>query len=142
MSTIIEALKTYIATYPYLKANAPLSVNFLGIDPTEYSINPLPGETVLERNLDNSSVRVYPFALTSMESTADDLERIATSGFYETLSDWFESQTNAETLPTLPTGKTARRLEAIGAGYLFQEGSSGTGVYQIQCKLTYEQDPL
>jgi hypothetical protein len=38
-------------------------------------------------------------------------------------------------------GKTATAIEATGWAYLYEQGQSDTGVYQIQCRLTYEQEP-
>lgn len=139
--SIIEALKTYMATYSGFASGAALQVDQLGNTPTQYALMPLPGARVVESYIDGGTSREFPFALQSMESTADDLERISNSGFYEALADWFETQTDAGTLPTLDTGKTATGIEALGWGYLFEFGESGTGIYQIQCKLTYTQAP-
>ena len=139
--SIIVGLEDYIATCPVLKANAPLYVNYLGVEPEQYSIVPLPGEGVIEWYLDDGSQRVFPFALQYASSTSDDLARLVATGFSEALSDWFELQTNRKNLPTMPTGKTPFSIEATGSGYLYMEGQSNTGIYQIQCKLTYDQVP-
>jgi hypothetical protein len=137
--SIIESIKTFIATYNGLQAGAALQVDQLGNTPTQYGIMPLPGARIVETYLDDGTLREFPFAINSMESTADELERINNSDFYEALADWFETQTQAGTLPTLETSKTATKIEALGWGYLFEPGDSGTGIYQIQCKLTFEQ---
>lgn len=139
MTTVIESLQTYFKTYGSLVSNAPVLIDALGKEPTEYSINPLPGTRIVEQYLDTSTLREYPFAFNSMSSTADDLERLQNSGFYEALAEWLDTQTNTNVLPTLGTKQTAIRIEALGWGYLFEAGDSGTGIYQIQCKLTYEQ---
>ena len=139
--TILEAVKTYLLTYPSLETGALLLVNHLGPDPVGYTIVPLPGEKVLEWYVDGGSSRAYYFAFQSVESTADELERLENCGFFEDLSTWFETQSNAGTLPSLGSGKTATWIEATGFGYLFEQGQSETGIYQIQCRLTYEQQP-
>jgi hypothetical protein len=139
--TLISAVRTYILTYSGLATGAPVLVDFLGQTPTQYAIVPLPGARIVERYIDGGTVREFPFAIQSMESTADDLERIENSGFYEALAAWFETQTEAGTLPILGTGKTATDIEALGWAYLFEQGDSATGVYQIQAKLTYDQIP-
>ncbi|MEN6300822.1 MAG: chloramphenicol resistance protein, partial [Anaerolineaceae bacterium] len=59
----------------------------------------------------------------------------------EEFADWLESQTAAGVLPTPGTKKTAESIEATGWGYLFEQGDSDTGIYQIQCKLVYRQQP-
>jgi hypothetical protein len=138
--SIIDNLRTYLATYSGLKANAPMWVDALGPNPTEYAIIPLPGEKILEAYINGGSLRSFPFAFQSTESTADNLERLETNGFYEAIAAWFETQTEAGVLPTL-TSKTAVSIEAMGWGYLYEQGESGTGIYQVQCRLVYEQQP-
>lgn len=137
--SIIAALQTYLLTFTSLEANAPLWVNFLESDPTEYSVSPLPGSIVIETYINGSSLRQFNFAFSSMESTADDLARLQNIGFYEAFAEWLESQSDAGTLPTLGAGQTAERIEATGWGYLFEEGESQTGIYQIQCRLVFHQ---
>ncbi len=138
--SVIESVQTYIAAYASLKAGAPLWVDNLDGNATEYSISPLAGSRIVATDLAGNTEREFAFAFSSTESTADDLERVANIGFYENFAEWLESQTEAGTLPTLDSGKTATKIEALGWGYLYAPGESGTGIYQIQCKLTYEQD--
>ena len=139
--SIIEALRTYLATYSGLKTGAPLWVDSIGPEPNQYAIIPLAGEKIIEKYLDDGSLREYPFAFQSLVNTTDDPERLETNGFFETLSEWFEAQTAANILPDLASNKKAISIEALGWGYLFEQGNSDTGIYQIQCKLTYEQHP-
>lgn len=138
--SIISSVRTYLATYTGLKTGAPLWVDFLGNKPSEYAVIPLAGGKVIETYLSGKSLREYPFAFQSMESTADDLERLENSGFFESFADWLETQTEAGTLPTLGTGQTTEIIEALGWGYLYEQGNSDTGVYQIQCRIVYGQD--
>lgn len=139
--TLIQSVKNYIETYAGLKENAPLWVNYLGAEPTEYAIVPLPGDRILEAYITGKERRAYPFAFQSMERTADELERLENIGFYETFAAWLDSQSEAGVLPTLDSGLTAEKIEAVNWGYLFEQGESSSGVYQIQCRLIYEQEP-
>lgn len=139
--SIISAIRTYLKTYTGLKTGAPVWVDYLGPIPTEYAVIPLAGEKIIEKYLNGGSLREYPFAFQSMESTADDLERLETQGFYESFSDWLETQTEAETLPSLGDKKQATAIKALGWAYLYEQGQSDTGIYQVQCKLVYEQEP-
>ncbi len=139
--SILSAIRTYLLTYSALKDSAPLWVDHLGSDPTQYAIFPLGGQKIAESYIDGGSLREYPFAFQSMERTADDIERLENSGFYETFADWLDSQSEAGTLPTLGSGQTPVSIQATGWGVLFEQGRSDTGVYQIQCKLVYEQAP-
>lgn len=137
--TVLSAVQTYIKTYGSLASNAPVLIDFLGATPTQYAVIPLPGSRTLEKYINGGSRRQFNFALQSMESTADDLERLENVGFYEAFADWLESQTIANVLPSLGTGKTAFEIEAVNWGYLFQQGESSTGIYQITCRLEYDQ---
>lgn len=139
--SVTQAVRSYLKTYSGLKTGAPVWVDLLGTQNTEYAVVALPGEKVVERYLNGGSLRVFPFAFQSMESTADDLERLETLGFYESFSDWLESQTDAGVLPALGTKKTATSIEATNWAFLYQEGQSDTGIYQITCRLVYEQEP-
>jgi hypothetical protein len=140
--TVLESVRTFLLTYPGWVAGAAFSVDNLGNTPTQYGLMPLPSATIIERYIDGSTVRQFAFAIQSMESTADDLARIAASGFYETFATWLETQTDAGTLPTMATGKTAESIEALQSGFLYDYGESGVGIYQIQCRLTYKQDAI
>jgi hypothetical protein len=137
--SILSALKTYLAAYASLETGAPVWVNHLGPNPTEYSINPMPGNKIVEAYVDGGSAREYPFSFEIAVSTTDDPERVAYNEFGETFAEWLETQTLAGTLPTLAAGKTATAIEATNWGYLSQEGQSSTGIYLIVCKLSYEQ---
>lgn len=138
--TIISAIKTYLLTYSGLETDAPLWVNRLGKNPTEYAIIPLDGTKVLSEDLAGNSDREYMFAFQSMESTADELKRIGNNGFYEAFGDWLDTQSRAEVFPTLSAKQTAERIESLNFGYLHQKGQSDTGIYRISCKLTYYQE--
>ena len=138
--SIISAIQTYIKTYTGIPSTAPVWVDYVGSKPTEYSISPLPGGKIVEEYIDGSSLREFPFAFMSSERTSDDMERMENSGFYETFAEWLETQTEAGALPSLGAGKTAELIEATGWGYLYQEGNSETGIYQIQCRLQYVQE--
>lgn len=137
--SLISDVQTYLKTYTGLVSGAPVWVNDLNAQPTAYSIVPLPGARVLETYLDGSTLREFPFALQIMNSTADDAARLNTIGFGESFSDWLESQTKAGTLPTLAAGKASYLIEATVWGFLFEQGVSDTGIYQISCRLVYEQ---
>lgn len=139
--TVQSAVQTYLKTYSGLKANAPVWTTYLGPRPTEYSVTTLGGDRILEHYLDGATLRVFNFAFRSVESTADELTRVQTDAFIEAFSDWLETQSEAGVLPILGAKKTALSIKATGWGFLFEQGDSNTGVYQVQCELVYEQRP-
>jgi len=137
--TVIESIQTYIKTCTELEEGRPVWVNYLG-GVNQYSIVPLPGTKVLEEYLNGVKIMDFPFAFQTMNSTADDLERLANAGFFESFSDWMYTQTELGNLPTLGAGQTAELIEAVNCGYLFAQGESDTGIYQIDCRLQYRQE--
>ena len=139
--SVIQALRTYIATCTDLVSGSVLNVDSLGSTPIQYSIVPQPGARVLLEDLAGNKTREYPFALQSMQSTADDLARIESSEFYEDFADWLDTQTASEVFPELGSGKTVTKIEAVSWAFLYEQGVSDTGVYHINCKLTYDQEP-
>jgi hypothetical protein len=137
--SVLSAVKDYLLTYSGLEAGVQLGVDFLGSNSTGYSIVSLPGTKVVEKYIDGGSMRAFTFMFLASFSTADEQVRLENLDFYEDLSDWFDTQTEAGTLPTLATGKTATAIEAMGWGFVYEQGQSETGIYQLICKLTYEQ---
>lgn len=141
--SILQGVKDFFvanATSAGLVAGAVIGVDFLGPDMVGYSLVTMPGATEI-RWVNSGSDNTFPFAFQATLSTADDTARIENGGFFEQLKDWLKAQYEADNLPTLPTGKTADKLEALDGGYLYQEGGSGTGIYQILCRLEYTQVP-
>lgn len=139
-TSIIEGIRSFIRTYTGLDENAPVWVEYLGNVPTEYAVLPLAGSRVIETYITGKRLMEYPFAFRSMESTADDLARLENNGFFEAFAEWLDEQTESGNLPDLPDGKTAESIEALGWGYLFEQGESDTGIYQVQCRLVYEEE--
>jgi hypothetical protein len=136
--SMITAVRNFLLNYPPM-ADSLIHVDALGENPTEYAVIPLPGDRKKKQYLDGGSDREYPFLIQSVESTADELERLENSGFYEVLADWLEDQTEAGNLPALSAGKTAESIEAVSWGFVYEQGASDTGIYQITCVLKYEQ---
>lgn len=139
--SIISAVRDYIKDFASLVTDAPVWVNYLGAIPVEYSVVPLAGEKIIEENIIGVTTRVFPFALQMVGSTADDLARLDNVAFYEAFSAWLEQQTLDGVFPTLDTNQTAIEISAASWGYLFEEGQSDSGIYQITAQLVYEQQP-
>jgi hypothetical protein len=137
VNSVLEAVKTFIATH--VGSSAPLTVDFLGTTLPGYSIVPLPGGGWIEKWITAGGTKEFLFAFRAAFSTADEAERLENSGFYEAFSTWLETQTASGTLPILPTGKTSEKIEALGAGFLYEQGVSANGIYEISCRLVYAQ---
>lgn len=137
--SVVSNLKTFLQTYAGFVG--PTWVNNLDSKTEEYSIIPLPGPRTVSTDIVGNKTREYPFAIQSVKSTAAELERLETIGFFEAFSDWLDTQTDTGVLPNLGTGKEAESITAINWAFLYQQGESQTGIYQVQCILTYIQRP-
>ncbi len=123
---------------PLLK-DGVLNVDYLGLDPTEYSVDTLPADPIIKEYIDGSSVRQFVFAFGSVENYGSDVDNnLANSGFYEDFAAWMEQKSTSKEFPTLETGKTPIEIKAQGAGYLI-ENTENAARYQVQCRLVYTQ---
>lgn len=139
--SIIKALTDYFMGCPLLK-NGAFRVDYLGISPMEYSIDVMPVNPILKRYADGSSVRQYLFAFSSREFYSPDrLQNIQNGAFYESLSDWVESNSKAGNLPSLPEGEEAQKMLVVSSGYLF-DAKMKSARYQIQLRLNYFKEAL
>lgn len=137
-TTIIQALQTFIATCPLLAGLTPL-VNYLEETPDSYGIFPLPGDKQVINYPAKGGLYEFPFAFQVNASRADDLARLQVQGFFEQFGKWLDTQDDAEIYPTLSAGETVFEIEALGQGYLLDQGESNVSTYEVPCKLTYER---
>lgn len=138
--TIIQALQTYISGCTLLSEMGltPL-VNWLEQTPDSYGIFPLPGDKQIYSYPAKGGMYEFPFALQVNSSNADDLARLQTQGFFEKFGKWLDAQNEAENYPTLSSGETVYEIEALGQGYLLDQGDSDVSTYEVPCRLTYER---
>lgn len=137
--SILSAVKDFVATYPNLDSGAPITTDSFGKTPTWYSVLPVSGNPLIETDIIGNKKKQFPFVFQSVEYTADELERLDNIAFFEGFAEWLESQTDAGSLPSLDAGKTPLEIEAIDWAYLYEQGQSDTGIYQIRCRLIYRQ---
>lgn len=139
-TTIIQALQTYISGCTLLSEMGltPL-VNWLELTPNSYGIFPLPGDKKIYSYPAKGGMYEFPFALQVNASNADDLARLQTMGFFESFGKWLDTQNEDENYPTLSSGETAYEIEALGQGYLLDQGDSNVSTYEVPCRLTYER---
>ena len=137
---IIDSIRTYFLGCPLLENFAKLNVDFLGIDPTEYTIDSQPTSPVIKRYADGGTLKQYIFVFGSREYYGPDtLQNLENSGFYEQFSDWVEQQSNMGNLPILSENRRPLFMEVLTTGYLF-DASEDNARYQIQCRLVYYED--
>ena len=140
--SVIESVKNYIMTCPYLAELARVNVDFLPDDPNTYSVEETPTNTIIRTYLDGSSERQFVFVFASRLYYSDEIRNnIDNSGFFEDFQKWLEEQSENGILPTLSDGLNPSKIEAISSGYLFDiSGDLSNARYQIQCRLIYDKE--
>lgn len=139
MSSMIEALQTYIAACPALSTlGGAIHVDEISGDVPGFSLVPMPGARVLSTDVLGNRETTYPFALMSRVITVDDYARIEAAGAFEDFAEWLDDQTDAGDFPDFGTGKAVESIAVTSWGYLYQQAENAqTGVYQIVCAVNY-----
>lgn len=141
--TVIEALHSYFKTSPAL-ADVRLDIDCLQRDPAKFSLDSIPGERILKKYIDGSSVRRQLFTISSRTPYGPDLAQQTTNlDTFGELEDWLDSQEQLGILPPLGNNRKARSLRVTSSAYPI-EVDEGQGVstarYQIQLELIYLQN--
>lgn len=140
--TIIESVKNFIATCPYLDELAAVNVDFLPNDPESYSIEEVPIDPIITNYVDGSSTRQFVFVFASRLFYSDELRNnIDNCGFFEDFQNWLEECTENDILPEMAEGCIPFSIRALSSGYLFDiAGNMQNARYQIQCQLIYDKE--
>lgn len=141
--SIVEAIKQYFDECPLIKKmGAKTKVEFLKDDTRSFSIETVPGPSVIENYLDGVSERQYRFNLVARFNYSEEARmNIENSRFFEELAAWVEKQSDEERLPELPQGDEAEELNITTTGYLFAVTSDWRiARYQLQLQLVYIHD--
>ncbi len=137
---IIEKIREYFLNCPILDEYARLNIDFLGVEPTQYTIEGQPVNPVIQKYVDGGALKQYVFVFGSREYYgADVLQNIENSGFFERFAAWVEEQSEKENLPELEGNKQAISMEVLTSGYLFS-ASEDNARYQIQMRLIYYEE--
>ena len=139
---IIESVQTFIQECPLIPEFSRLCVDYLPDGINTYSVEEVPAQAITRAYIDGSTERQFLFVFASRLFYSEELRNnIDNSGFFEDFAEWLEEQTDKDNLPELEAGKTATKIEAISSGYLFDvSGDLSNARYQIQCRLTYDQE--
>ncbi|MBR1386302.1 MAG: chloramphenicol resistance protein [Bacilli bacterium] len=139
---IIECIKDYFKGCPYLD-NKNINIDFLGDEGESFSIEEVPASIITKRFIDGSKEKQCLFVLASrlFFGGIENQHKIDNLHLFEKISNWLESNTEKDVLPTLNNKQTATSIEALSSGYLFgTDKVNKYARYQIQCKLIYEED--
>lgn len=133
---MIGKIRQYLIDINIIDEECRINVDFLGENPTEFAIVPIPINPILEKHVDGSSLRQYQFQLISCNYYgADVLQNMANSKFYEDLYDLIEKNNNKEIWPNI---EGIESIECLNNGAIL-DATTNTARYSIQMKITYEK---
>lgn len=105
--SLIQSIRDFFCTCPLLKDGA-IHVDYLGVLPTEYSIDGVPAKKEVKAYIDGSALCQYVFTFGSVEKYGSDVEtNIENSGFYENFVGWLKEKSQKKELPSLGCGREA-----------------------------------
>lgn len=135
--SIIESLRAYFMTYPDLPEGA-VGIDFLGAEPTQFTLEPVPCEPVYRQYTDGGCLRQFLFVFASRSYYGADVALCAENqALFESLAEWVRTQDLAGVLPDLGEGRQSVSLDVLSTGYAFSEDAD-TARYQMQLRLVYE----
>lgn len=139
--SVIEAIRNYIKEdCPLLKEGKLVNIDNIEKDPTNYSITSIPATTKLQSYINGDSLRAKQFLFLARNNAEFFEDYAENQDFFDSFAEWLETQTDGGLFPVLGEGKTAKKIEALNAGFLSDFDESGqSAVYQITCQLTYRQ---
>lgn len=131
---IIDKVREYIATCPYLKEYAELNIEYLIDKVNTYSINENAGYDPVLNQFLSGSERQFMFSFDSKLIWNEDIQNnIDNSKFFEDFRNWIETNNKSEKFPEVPG---IYKIEALTNGYILATNAN-EAIYRIQCKLEY-----
>ncbi|MDD3231487.1 MAG: chloramphenicol resistance protein [Oscillospiraceae bacterium] len=139
--SITAGMREFLSTCPMIDGQK-IKVNYLGDKAISYTLDEEPTEEKVDEFIDGSSIRKRLFIFASREAySAAEIENMKVSAFFDSFSDWIESQSNAGNLPKLPVGCEAQSVEVLTSGYsMSADAETHKQRYQIQVALKYYKE--
>lgn len=134
--TVIECVRNWLRQYPDLKGR--LDVDFLDEKADTYSIDTIPGEEIIKRYKDGSTLKQFQFAVSSRRFYGQDIKQnIKNLAIFEGLTAWIEQKSRAREFPQMDNNRTALKIVVTSTAYPFIVSEDGKARYQLQMRLEY-----
>lgn len=131
---IIDKVREYIATCPYLKEYAELNIEYLIDKVNTYSINENAGYDPILNQFLSGSERQFMFSFDSKLIWNEDIQNnIDNSKFFEDFRNWIETNNTNKIFPEV---SGVYKIKALTNGYILATNAN-EAIYRIQCKLEY-----
>lgn len=134
---MIEKIRQYFIDNKIIDENCRINVDFLGEEATEFALEPIPVNPIVEKYINGDSLRQFQFQLLSCNDySADVLQNMANSTFYENLYETIENNNRKKILPKIEKIKS---IECLNNGAILNAGTN-TARYSIQMKILYYKE--
>lgn len=136
---IIEAIKDYLSNLECMSTfDNAINVNYLAGEYDNFSIEEIPCNPIVKKYLDSTAIRQFQFVFCSREPySAEVLQNLENSTFYEDFADEIESKNNNGILPLLENGESLK-IEVISSAYTV-DTEEDTAMYQINLNFKYKK---
>ena len=137
----VEHLRKWLRGCPALPSENPLRVDYMGEEPTEYSLIALPSTIAYRKNVLGEEIprkqQAMQFIFASREQWgADERQNIENYGFYQNVIAWMLEQNAVRNLPRINEG-TVTAIKPTLSQYVSAPGTDSAR-YQIQIEIAYE----
>jgi len=131
---MIEEIRKYFLKEKIIDNSNRINVDFLSEKPTEFSIEKVPSNPILEKYIDGSSLRQLQFQLVSCNDYGSELtQNIENSEFYENFYFQIESKNKEKILPNI---EGIHSIECLDDGAIVN-AETKTARYSILMRITY-----
>ena len=131
---MIEKIREYFIKNKIIDENCRINVDFLGEEPTEFALEPIPVNPIVESYINGSSLRQFQFQLLSCNAYgADVMQNMANSSFYENLYETIENNSKKKNLPDIVG---IQKIECLNSGGIL-DATTNTARYSIQMRILY-----
>lgn len=133
---MIDKIREYLFNQNIIDADSRICVDFLGNEPTDFAIMPMPTDPILEEYITGEKLYQFQFNLMGiMEFGEDTIKNIENSTFFENL---YNTITNLNKQGTLPNIDGIQSIECLNNGTIEETGLT-TARYSIQLRITYKK---
>lgn len=143
---IIECIKDFFKSCPYLDELTKIKVDYLDNESKDYnywSLESIGTPRILKKNvIGTKTERQINFVLAtrSFFNPSVDVQNIKNLHIFDKIADWLYESTKNKNLPILNDGESAISIEALDSPYLFGTDKTNTlARYQMPCKMIYEK---
>lgn len=137
MQLTIEKIRQYFIDNDIIPEDFRINVDFLGEQPTEFALEPIPVNPILESYITGDSLRQFQFQLLSCNDySADVLQNVANSTFYERLYATIEGNNKKGVLPKI---EGIESIECLNNGAIL-DATTNNARYSIQMRVIYYKE--